>query len=234
VSFFNNPEIFMDKLEAYRMRSTKLLAFRAEQGALEEAEDKVREQEKVLLKCELEAFYSPEVLAERKADLHSLRRQISDRRVELLRMTLAAEQRSATIASAGRLYGVLKDKLVAPAYATKAEIYKLLIEKIVLSNDRAEVWLTIPLTPDQSPGTEENPGDDGGRFGLSQEGSAHLLHSRPFVACDAIATTTGRENWPSSCDTAAATVVFTARLRHTRKPRTLRPRVESKASLQTA
>ena len=56
VSFFSTPEAFMAKLEAYRMRGTMLPDVRSEQAALEKTVEKLHEQEKALLGCQLEGF----------------------------------------------------------------------------------------------------------------------------------------------------------------------------------
>src|SRR5206468_9833624 len=120
------PETFMSKLEAYRMRGTTLPDVRAEQATLDKTVEKLHEQEKALLGCQLEGFYAPRVLAEKKRELEALRRQTTERRIELRKRQLAEEQRSTTISSAASLYETIRERLESPTYATKAQLYKLL------------------------------------------------------------------------------------------------------------
>ena len=190
VSFFSNPDAFMSKLEAYRTRDSHLAEIKAEEAVLKRKEETTVEQERALLTYELDGFYAPNVLAEKKRELEALRKQVSGRRQELRRRTRSEEQRSATVASASTLYQEIRGKLESPSYATKAELYKLLINKIVLSGDKAEVWLNVPLAEPER------------------------LTSRPFVDCAAIASADSSPDWSRSYQTGSmdGLVVFTAQL----------------------
>lgn len=144
---FENPSAFLAELDTYRKRDSKADDLRAQQRSLLELESKIDRQESVLLECELDGFYTPSLLAERRAALAASSADIAERRLDVERQLRAEAQKASTIASAARLYEVLRDKLENASYNVKERVYQLLVDRIVLTNNDAEVWLNIPGDP---------------------------------------------------------------------------------------
>lgn len=115
-----------------------------EQRSVAELESRIDRQQKALLECELDGFYSPDVLATKRTELADSRADIAQRHLDIKRRLQAEAQREAMIASATRLYEVLHNQFETANYDVKARIYQLLIDRIVLTDDHAEVWLNLP------------------------------------------------------------------------------------------
>jgi site-specific DNA recombinase len=143
VSLFQNPEVFIAELELYRRKDDGVANLLAERRELANSETDLVEQEKSLLRLELEQFYHQDVLEEKRRELQGQRTAVAERRRVLEGRIRAAQDRLATVTSARQLYQALQTALERPTHVTKAQVYQLLIEKIILNGDSAEVWVNI-------------------------------------------------------------------------------------------
>ncbi len=107
-------------------------------------EERLKRSEKTLLACELEGFYSRDVLEEKRRELGAERKRLAERKHEFSKMILAEEQRQEAVASAKTLYGKIQKKLDRADYETKRLALSLFVDRVVLSRERADVWLKIP------------------------------------------------------------------------------------------
>ena len=183
LAFFSKPDEFMAALEDYRTRDSQLPDIKAYVAALKELEDRAAKNERALLACELDGFYTPEVLLQKKRELVALRNDVSDRQVELRRRAGAESQRAKTVASARALYRTLRKKIDAATYATKRHVYERLIEKVILGDNVAEVWLSVPMKD--------------GVMTVETQNAQSPLTSSEFVDYFSIATPSEDLDWPA-------------------------------------
>jgi succinate dehydrogenase flavin-adding protein (antitoxin of CptAB toxin-antitoxin module) len=144
VKFFKNPDTFTAVLEKYRRRDSNKANIDDERKKLAVLAERLKRSEKSLLDCELEGFYSHEVLGEKRAELDTQRKTLEERKHELFKMILAEKQRVEAAASAKILYEKIQHKLNSATYATRRLAFNLFIERVVLFKGRADVWLRVP------------------------------------------------------------------------------------------
>jgi Recombinase len=144
VALFRNPAGFLPVLEKHRARESKQGQISQERSEFALLEERLKRSEKLLLACELECFYSRDVLQEKRRELDTERKILDERKHELSKMILAEEQRQEAVASAKTLYGKIQKKLDCADYGTKRLAFSLFVDRVVLSRQRADVWLKIP------------------------------------------------------------------------------------------
>ena len=59
-------------------------------------------------------------------------------------MLMAEEKQMEGVEDAERLYKRIADKIENPTYEIKHKVYSLLIDKVILKKNNAEVWLNVP------------------------------------------------------------------------------------------
>jgi site-specific DNA recombinase len=144
LSFFKDPETFIPVLEKHRARASEQVRIREEQNTIAVLEERLKRNEETLLGCELEGFYSREVLQNKRRELESQRKILEERKQEVAKMVVAEEQRLVAIASAKALYEKIQKRLDSANYKTKKMAFDLFVEKILLLRSRADVWLRLP------------------------------------------------------------------------------------------
>ena len=142
--FFNNPASFMARLERERNRRSKKGQIEDERAKLTKLEEKTYQEEKALLEHDLSGFYSSKVIADKRRDIADRRKEILERGQELEKLCLMEERRLQSIESAEKLYLKMREKLENPSYTIKQRIYGLLVDKILLNRQSAEVWMSVP------------------------------------------------------------------------------------------
>ncbi len=228
---FENPTFFLAELTAYANRNDRSGELAEERLALEHLEAKVEQQEETLLQYDLERFYSPSVLAKKRADLVALRHEVSQRSADVERRQRAERNVHATAADVEHLYERIRDVLDESDYDTRATVYKWLIDRIVLTGSHAEVWLTIP-TGASTPGTESDTGGDGGRetngvssilFGPSQSTQfIAVVSSRSFNPGEATQFMSQQSHKARICQDEEHTMTGTSRLPATHRSKATR------------
>lgn len=142
--FFQTPDVFMKKLEKHRDNKSKVKEIEIEKRLLEELEAKTLNEEKRLLDFELSGSYRKQVILEKGEELEATLKNISNQKRELETLLLMEEKRLQSIVSAKVLYERLRERIKNPTYTIRQRIYRVLVKKIMLNRQMAEVWLNVP------------------------------------------------------------------------------------------
>ncbi len=140
-----SPARLAASLEAHRALTSPSHGLENELKDVASTESRLTRMEDTLLTYELEGFFSPSAIARKRADLRSQRQKLEERKRELATFQATEEQRHAAAASAADFYQAIRDHLRDPSYETKRRVTQVLVEKIVLRDRHAEVWLNIPI-----------------------------------------------------------------------------------------
>jgi site-specific DNA recombinase len=151
LAFLGHPTALAPSIDQYRAQADGSQSIEYERAGLARADARLQQQEKALLECELEGFYAPATIREKRAELASQRRLLDDKARRLSQLVLAEEQRSAAVASATRIHALLHDGLVRADYDMRRRVYGTLVESIVLRRTRADVWLRLPAISNAEP-----------------------------------------------------------------------------------
>ena len=128
----------------YRDKGSMIKEIQEGEKRLVEMEKDADREERKLLDYDLKELYSKKIILEKKKELEERRKSIAEQTGELKKKKLMEEQRGLSVASAEKFYKRLRGVLERPTYALKQTLYGMLIEKIVVSREKAEVWLNIP------------------------------------------------------------------------------------------
>src|SRR3989344_4686970 len=148
---FKEPDKFMDLLDKYRNKNSKMDEIKKERLEIAKTDKTIARKEKALLDYQLEGFFSDKVLNSKKEELKKEQTGLLERGQELDKFILMEKLRTESILSIKELHTKIHDKIDGADYELKRRVYGLLVDKIMVKGSNAEVWLNIPnqlLVPD--------------------------------------------------------------------------------------
>src|SRR3989344_2621325 len=148
---FKEPDKFMDLLDKYRNKNSKMDEIKKERLEIAKTDKTIARKEKALLDYQLEGFFSDKVLNSKKEELKKEQTGLLERGQELDKFILMEKLRTESILSIRELHTKIHDKIDGADYELKRRVYGLLVDKIMVKGSNAEVWLNIPsqlLVPD--------------------------------------------------------------------------------------